>query len=61
MACDYDEKTKLCSVMTLRLTLPKDFPEKYRAAIVRAMDQCTVKRHLHNPPEIRIEALPPQE
>jgi putative redox protein len=34
----------------LALRLPAGFPEKYRPAILRAIDQCTVKRHLAAPP-----------
>lgn len=36
----------------LRLTLPAGFPEKYREAITRAVDQCAVKRHLDRPPRL---------
>ncbi len=34
--------------------LPEEFPEKYRAAIIRAADQCTVKRTLFDPPEFEV-------
>jgi ribosomal protein S12 methylthiotransferase accessory factor len=37
-----------------RLRLPQDFPEKYRKAIARSVGQCTVKRHLTDPPEFDI-------
>ncbi len=43
------------------LQLPDGFPEKYEAAIVRAVDQCTVKRHLADPPTFSVatsRALP---
>jgi len=43
------------------LQLPDGFPEKYEAAIVRAVDQCTVKRHIAAPPEFSVttsRALP---
>jgi len=38
-----------------RLTLPPGFPEKYRPSIVRAMDQCAVKKHIQTPPEFVVE------
>jgi ribosomal protein S12 methylthiotransferase accessory factor len=38
--------------LVLDLRLPAGFPEKYHEAIVRAVDQCSVKRHLAAPPEI---------
>lgn len=37
------------------IELPPSFPAKYREAIVRTADQCTVKRHLVAPPETNIE------
>lgn len=40
---------------TFRLILPPDFPEKYRPSIVRAIEMCTVKRYLNNPPEFSVE------
>ncbi|KAB2966193.1 MAG: osmotically inducible protein OsmC [Thermoanaerobaculia bacterium] len=36
--------------VTFHLRLPAGFPERYREAIARAIDQCAVKRHLDNPP-----------
>lgn len=51
MDVEHDEKTKMVRKLILRLGLPKGFPEKYQAAIVRAMDQCYVKKHLFTPPE----------
>ncbi len=36
--------------------LPDGFPEKYRKAILRAMDQCAVKRHIVEPPEFELAA-----
>ena len=38
----------------IAVELPSLFPEKYREAILRAIDQCTVKRHLVHPPEIDV-------
>ena len=38
----------------LDVQLPADFPDKYREAVVRAADQCTVKKHLLHPPAIEI-------
>jgi ribosomal protein S12 methylthiotransferase accessory factor len=35
----------------MKLTLPPDFPEKYKPAIIKAMNLCYVKKHLHEPPE----------
>jgi len=34
--------------------LPPDFPEKYKAAVIKAADTCSVKKHFLNPPEIQV-------
>ena len=37
----------LVEEIRITLTVNRDFPEKYDKAILKAMDQCTVKRHLN--------------
>ncbi len=56
MDVEKNKETKMIDKITLNLALPKDFPEKYRAAIVRSMDLCAVKKHMLAPPEFAIEA-----
>lgn len=46
--------TKRLDRVAITMQLPKDFPEKYRSAIIRATDQCAVKKALLDPPEIEI-------
>lgn len=53
-----DEAAKRTARIVIRLRLPDGFPDKYRAAIVRAVDQCAVKRHLLDPPELAVEIDP---
>ncbi len=57
MHCVWDSDQHRYTKMSLELTLPRDFPEKYRRAIVRAMNLCTVKRCLFNPPEFEVETV----
>lgn len=45
-----DRETKLITKISLEIKLPAGFPEKYRDAVIRTAEQCTVKRHLDNPP-----------
>jgi len=52
-----DEERKRVGKIRLEIRLPEGFPEKYRQAIVRAVDQCAVKRHIMEPPEFEIEAV----
>mgnify|MGYP000930774485 CR=1 FL=1 len=38
----------------LEIRVPADFPEKYHDALIRAADQCAVKKHLENPPKFNV-------
>jgi len=41
----------------IEIALPANFPEKYRDALLRAVDQCAVKRHILEPPVFEIAAV----
>lgn len=49
-----DEEAKRVAVLRIALELPRDFPEKYRAAIERAIDHCAVKKHILEPPRFEL-------
>ena len=38
------------------ISLPESFPERYVAACIKSAEQCAVKRHLQEPPEIVLTA-----
>jgi len=42
-------------IMTIKV--PAEFPEKYRRAIVRATNQCSVKRAILDPPEMVVDTI----
>lgn len=46
--------------LRLAVELPEGFPEKYHAAILRAVDQCAVKRHIVEPPEFEVVTVQPE-
>jgi len=43
-------KPGMVGQITLDIQVPPTFPEKYYDALIRAADQCTVKKHLESPP-----------
>ena len=45
------------SNVDLQLRLPSEFPEKYRAAVVRAAEGCKVRRALRSPPAVTVSAV----
>lgn len=44
----------------IELRLPAGFPDKYREAIVRAVDQCAVKKAMAHPPEFAVDVVEAQ-
>lgn len=54
MACEWNGETKRYDKFTIDLKLPQDFPDKYRNAVIRSMDLCSVKKHMIDPPEFEI-------
>jgi uncharacterized OsmC-like protein len=57
MACVDDAQKKMIGEVRFLLTLPTGFPEKYRQGIIRAMEQCAVKRHMQDAPAFSVEVV----
>lgn len=47
-----DEKTHLVDNIEIEIELPASFPQKYHSALIRATNECSVKKTLQNPPHI---------
>jgi ribosomal protein S12 methylthiotransferase accessory factor len=58
LVAERDESRKRTSKVRIEIRLPDGFPEKYRAAILRAADQCSVKRHVLEPPIFEVLTIP---
>jgi ribosomal protein S12 methylthiotransferase accessory factor len=43
--------------ISLDIEVQGDFPAKYHDALVRAADQCAVKKHLEYPPEFEVKTV----
>lgn len=54
LAPEINATTKQLVRVEISMHLPEGFPEKYRSAIIRATDQCAVKKALLDPPEIEL-------
>lgn len=57
MSLEKNPETKRISRLVIDLHLPPNFPEKYQAAVRRAVDNCTVKIHILHPPEFVINLV----
>lgn len=51
----FDPLTHMLTDVTFEIQLPPDFPERYKPAVMRAVEQCKVKKHLEHPPQFEIK------
>lgn len=54
-----DPSSGLTSRIHLEIQLPPDFPERYKAAVIRAAQQCKVKKNLEHPPVVEVRIFAP--
>jgi ribosomal protein S12 methylthiotransferase accessory factor len=52
---DVNPLNGMISKINLDIQLPPDFPDKYKSAVIRAADQCAVKKHFEQPPQFEIK------
>ena len=50
-----DPENKRVATIRIEVHLPQGFPEKYHSAVLRAIDQCAVKRHIVSPPDFDVQ------
>ena len=55
-----DQMTGLVGQIDLDIQLPPDFPEKYKASVIRSAELCAVKKHFENPPKFNIYTTTPE-
>jgi ribosomal protein S12 methylthiotransferase accessory factor len=54
LTTEKEPEWKRLALVRLEIELPAGFPEKYREALSRAVDQCAVKRHILAPPRFEV-------
>ncbi len=52
-----DPDTHMIGDLKITIHLPATFPEKYKDAVINAANLCAVKRHIHNPPVMIVDAV----
>lgn len=52
-----DPATGMVAKIALEIQLPEGFPEKYKAPIIRAAEQCKVKKHFEHPPAVEVTTV----
>jgi ribosomal protein S12 methylthiotransferase accessory factor len=52
---EYNREKKRLDKVTQEIHVPKDFPQKYHEALIRASKLCAVKKTMLDPPEMPVE------
>jgi len=53
---DRDKTKHLVEAVRIHIDLPPGFPEKYKRAVIKNAELCTVKRNIANPPRFSVTA-----
>ena len=53
---EMDPTTHLVSKVSLAIQLPAGFPDKYKAAVIRAAQHCKISQQFEHPPIIEVSA-----
>jgi ribosomal protein S12 methylthiotransferase accessory factor len=61
LTAEKGEDGKRVARVSIEIRLPAAFPDRYRDAILRAVDQCKVKRHILEPPQFAVTAVPSRD
>jgi len=56
MRTEKNQETRRIDRILIDVRLPAGFPDKYRRAVIKAVDSCAVKKHILEPPEFVITA-----
>jgi putative redox protein len=54
LQAEKDPERKLFTPIHIEVTLPPDFPAKYRSAVLRTANLCAVKKHIMGQPEFDV-------
>jgi len=54
---EIDPDTGLAQRVRLEIELPPEFPEQYRTAVIRAAEQCLVKKQIEHPPAFEVTTI----
>ena len=52
-----DEKSRRITTICIAIEVPPDFPEKYHKALIRAANQCSVKKTMEDPPDFDVRTV----
>ena len=51
----FNPANRMVAEVDLDIVVPPEFPERYHEALIRAADQCAVKKHMETPPTFNVQ------
>ena len=57
MRTHHNSEIGVIDKVEIELRTPPGFPDKYRRAIINAMELCAVKKHMHQPPVFEVTTV----
>jgi putative redox protein len=52
-----DPEKRMISRIEINIIVPEDFPEKYRGAMIKAAEACSVKKHISAAPAFSVNTI----
>ena len=52
-----NDQEKRIEKIEIDINVPEDFPARYKEAIIKSANLCSVKKHILNPPEFEIKTV----
>ena len=56
MKTEKNEETKMIENVIIEIQLPPEFPEKYKNAVIKSVNSCSVKNHILKAPSFDVTA-----
>lgn len=57
MQTEKNPGTRMIDKIVITVNLPPEFPDKYTKAVIKSVDNCTVKAHILKPPKFKVETV----
>ncbi len=54
----FNPQKRMIDEISFKVQLPPEFPAKYHKALIKSINQCSVKKHLYDPPRFSVELNP---
>jgi ribosomal protein S12 methylthiotransferase accessory factor len=58
---EFNPEKRMIGKIRFEVIVPKEFPDKYKKALISSINLCAVKKHMQDPPEFEAEIIKEKE